>query len=80
MEYRLNSNKFEESKKNKEIIGRHGDGLKAVALTCLKNGMCYWIKTSGEEWTKEWTFTLEDIPNFTREGQNTLERGMYVTR
>ena len=42
-------NKYEQSKKNKELVVRHGDGMKAAALTCLKNDTFYRIITSGEE-------------------------------
>ena len=44
--------------------------------------MCYRIINSDEEWT----FTLEDIPNFERKeqteqkAQKAPEKGMYVTR
>ena len=68
------SNKYEQRKKNKEIIGRHGDGMKAAALTCLKNDMFYRIITLGEEWN----FTIEKYPGFERKGEPEPEKCMYV--
>ena len=69
-------NKYEQSKKNKEIIGRHVDGMKAAALTCLKNDTFYRIITSGEESN----FTIEKCPGFERKGEPEPEKCMYVTR
>ena len=60
----LGGPKYEEGKKNKEIIGRFGEGMKLAALAFLKKDIQYRIITSGQEWR----FTLEKDPQFTRKG------------
>ena len=60
----LGGPKYEEGKKNKEIIGRFGEGMKLAALAFLKKDIQYKIITSGQEWR----FTLEKDPKFTRKG------------
>ena len=61
----LRGPKYEEGKKNKEIIGRFGEGMKLAALAFLKKDIQYKIITSGQEWR----FTLEKDPRFTRKGE-----------